>query len=448
MDEILSRQMPHSVEAEQAVLGSMLIDVRCIPTVVGMLSEDDFYIELNRDIFSTIYSMFNYARVIDPVTILEQMKEDGVGGNRDLSAYLFELMNITPTAANVVSYAKILKDKTLLRNIADAGSEINTMAMEGAGGAEEILEVSEKKVYDLRSGRAEKGLEPINKVLMSVYEQIEEASKRDDAVPGLTTGFSTLDRAMMGMNGGDFILFASRPGMGKTSVALNIMRAAAKSSGKSVAIFSLEMSREQLGLRLLSSESRVDNKKLQTGRLSEDDWDRITDAGQSLGAMKLLISDNPLITVADMSAQCRRIKDLGLVVIDYLQLMTSAGTNTTFSSENRTQVVSEISRMLKILAKDLNIPVVCLSQLSRANESRSDKRPVLSDLRESGAIEQDADVVVGLYRDDYYNKNSDNPGVAEFIILKNRRGETGTIYMHWDPEYTSFSVLENRYDEE
>ena len=447
MDEILSRQMPHSLEAEQAVLGSMLIDSRCIPTVVGMLSAEDFYVELNRDIFSTIYSMFNYSKVIDPVTILEQMKEDGVGENRDLSAYLFELMNITPTAANVASYAKILKDKSLLRGIADAGAYINEEAMSGSGDANDILELSEKRIYDLRSGRAEKGLEPINKVLISVYANIEEASKRENSVPGLTTGFSNLDNAIMGMNGGDLILFASRPGMGKTSVALNIALSAAKSSNKSVAIFSLEMSREQLGLRLLSSESLVDNKKLQTGRLSDADWDRIADAGQTLGSAKLLISDNPLISVADMSAQCRRVKDLGLVIIDYLQLMTSAGSNTTFSSENRTQVVSEISRMLKIMAKDINVPVVCLSQLSRANEGRTDKRPILSDLRESGAIEQDADVVVGLYRDDYYNKNSENPGVAEFIILKNRRGETGTLMMHWDPEYTSFTPLETRYDD-
>ena len=447
MDEILSRQMPHSVEAEQAVLGSMLIDSRCIPTVVGMLTAEDFYVQLNREIYATVYSMFNYSRVIDPVTILEQMKADGLGGNRDLASYLFELMNITPTAANVVSYAKILKDKSLLRGIADAGSAINDMAMEGIDEAEHILEASEKRIYDLRSGRAEKGLEPISRVLVGVYDQIEEASKRDNAVPGLTTGFSTLDAAIMGMNGGDLILIASRPGMGKTSVALNIVRHAARSSGKTVAVFSLEMSREQLGMRLLSSESLVDNKKLQTGRLSDDDWDRITEAGQSLGGMKLLISDNPLVTVADMNAQCRRVKDLGLVVVDYLQLMTSAGSNTTFSSENRTQVVSEISRMLKIMAKDMNVPVLCLSQLSRANEGRSDKRPMLSDLRESGAIEQDADVVIGLYRDDYYNKNSDVPGVAEFIILKNRRGETGTLQMHWEPQYTTFTPLETRYED-
>ncbi len=447
MDEILNRQMPHSIEAEQSVLGSMLIDSRCIPTVVGLLTAEDFYIQLNRDIFSTVYSMFNYSRVIDPVTILEQMKEDGVGDNRDLSAYLFELMNITPTAANVVSYCNILKDKTLLRGIADAGAGINNMAMDGTGAAGDILEASEKRIYDLRSGRAEKGLEPINKVLVSVYQNIEDAAKRDSAVPGLTTGFSGLDTAIMGMSGGDLIMIASRPGMGKTSVALNIALSAAKASGKSVAVFSLEMSREQLGMRLLSSVSLVDNKKLQTGRLSDEDWNRIADAGQILGSTKLLISDNPMATVADMSAQCRRVKDLGLVIIDYLQLMTSAGT-TNYSGENRQQVVSEMSRMLKIMAKDINVPVVCLSQLSRANEGRADKRPVLSDLRESGAIEQDADVVVGLYRDDYYNKNSDNPGVAEFIILKNRRGETGTIMMRWNPEYTSFSTLETRYDDE
>ena len=447
MDELLGRQVPNNIEAEQAVLGSMLIDPRCIGDVLGAVKAEDFYSTTNREIFETIYSMFNYSMVIDPVTVLENMRVNGVYNDRS-SQYIVELMDITPTAVNVLEYAAIVRDKAMLRNIAQAGSEINGLAMEGLGSASDILEAAEKRIYALRQGRNTTGLEPVSSVLRDVYEQLSIASKSDSRIPGLTTGLPDLDNVTMGLNKSDFILIASRPGMGKTSIALNIAMHVAKTTKKAVAIFSLEMSREQLAIRLLSSESFIDNKKLQTGRLSNDEWRKIALAAEAISNTDLRINDNPMLSVADMNAQCRRIQNLGLVVIDYIQLMQSASGTSGYTGENRTQVVSDISRMMKIMAKELNVPVICLSQLSRANEARTNKRPLLSDLRESGAIEQDADLVMGLYRDDYYNKDSDKPNVAECIILKNRRGETGTVELQWLPEYTTYSSIEHFHSEE
>lgn len=447
MDELLTKQMPHSVEAEQSVLGSMLIDSRCIAEVVGSLKPDDFYVTVNRNIFETIYSMFNYSQTVDPVTVIEQMKVNGVYTDTT-SEYILKLMDITPTAANVMEYVSIIKDKSLLRNVADAGNYISDLAMTGAGTASDILEASEQKIYAIRQGRASGGLEPVSKVLVDVYNNLSEASKNGNRIPGLSTGLYDLDTAIMGLNNSDLILIASRPGMGKTSIALNIALSVAKTTDKAVVIFSLEMSKEQLCMRLLSGESFVDNKKMQTGNLSEEDWRKIAAASVTIGGLDIRFDDNPMLSVADMNSACRRVKNLGLVVIDYLQLMQSAGgSSSSRSGENRTQVVSDISRMLKIMAKELNVPVVCLSQLSRANESRSDKRPMLSDLRESGAIEQDADIVLALYRDDYYNKETEIPNLAECIILKNRRGETGTIELKWLPEYTSYASIDRHHEE-
>ncbi|UOO38783.1 replicative DNA helicase [Oscillospiraceae bacterium CM] len=438
--------MPHSIEAEQAVLGAMLLDARCIGDVVGVLKPSDFYSTVNREIYETIYSMFTYSMVTDPVTVLEQMRVAGVLTDTS-PAYLLELVNITPTSANVMEYAAIVRDMALLRSIADTGSDILNMALEGAGGAAIILEAAEKKIYALRQGRNTQGLEPISKILISVYDQLSLAAKSGSKFPGLPSGLDDLDRFIMGLNNSDLILIASRPGMGKTSIALNIALHVAKTSGKSIAVFSLEMSREQLAMRLLSSESFIDNKKLQTGRLSADEWRKIGTAAAMISGYDLLINDNPSLSVADMNAQCRRLPNLGLVVIDYLQLMQSAGGNTKSSGDNRTQVVSDISRMLKIMAKELNVPVVCLSQLSRANEARHDKRPMLSDLRESGAIEQDADIVLGLYREDYYNKEVEQQNIAECLVLKNRRGETGTIELKWIPEFTTYTSLDRHHAE-
>ena len=447
MDDLLHRQIPHSTEAEQAVLGSMLIDARSVSSVIGALRAEDFYSANNREIFETIYSMFNFSMVIDPVTVLDKMKEDGVY-NDEAPSYIRDLMLITPTASNVMEYAAIVKDKALLRSIVDAGSDISEMAISGEGGATIILEAAEKRVYGLRQDKSRDGLEPISKVLVGVYEEISKASKNGSGIPGLTTGLYDLDKSIMGLNKGDLILIASRPGMGKTSIALNIALHVAKSSEKSVAIFSLEMSSEQLALRLLASESFIDSKKLQTGRIGPNEWRKLAGAASSISAADLLINDNASLSVADMNAQCRRVQNLGLVVVDYLQLMQSAAGARGSSNENRVQVVSEISRMMKIMAKELNVPLICLSQLSRANESRQNKRPLLSDLRESGAIEQDADIVLALYRDDYYNKESEAHNIAECIILKNRRGETGTIELHWLPEFTNFSSLDRHHSDD
>lgn len=447
MDELLARQMPHSVEAEQAVLGSILIDARCVPEVVEALRPDDFYLRQNREIYETIYSMFSYSAAIDPVTVLDHMRQNGVYDENSSRGYILQLMEITPTAANVGEYVSIVKDKALLRHLAEASGQITALVQEGTGTAQAVLDAAEQKIYAIRQGRSSQGLESISSVILEVFDRLNELAAQDSPVPGLPTGFSDLDGAIAGLNRSDLILLAARPGMGKTSMALNILLHTGKFSGKTVVFFSLEMSREQLAMRLISSEAFVDNKKLVTGRLTEEDWDKIALAAASLNKTKILIDDNPSLSVAEMNAKCRRVENLGLVIIDYLQLMQSAGGSTRYSGENRQQVVSDISRALKIMAKELRVPVLCLSQLSRGPESRGDKRPMLSDLRESGAIEQDADIVMFLYRDDYYNEDSENHNVAECIIAKNRHGETRKVELQWLPEFTAFSSLERRREE-
>ena len=447
MDELLGRKTPHSAPAEQAVIGSMLIDSKCIPEVLEKLKPDEFYIQLNRDIYETIYAMFSYSMVIDPVTVLGQMKVRGVYTD-NCEEYIAEIMRITPTAANVMEYAAIVRDRALLRRLGETADEINSMVYEGSGEAEAMLEAAERKIYALRQGRNVGGLIPVSSVVQTVFDEMNEAASSGNAIPGLPSGFPDLDRTILGLNNSELILVAGRPGMGKTSIALNMALHVGLNQKKSVAIFSLEMSREQLATRLLSRASLVPLQNLLTGQLSEEQWRSVSDAAQSLSMTNILIDDNPTLTVSEMNAQCRRVADLGLVVIDYLQLMQSAGSGHTWSNESRTQAVSDISRMLKIMAKELNVPVITASQLSRANESRQDKRPMLSDLRESGSIEQDADVVIGLYRDGYYNKESENPNLAEAIVLKNRKGQTGTVELSWLGEYTSFTSLERRHDDD
>ena len=446
MDELLHKVMPHSVEAEQAVLGAMLIDSRCVPEVIHHLKPHDFYLQSNREMFETILAMFNYAQVIDPVTVLEQMRQQEKA-SESTARYIVELMNITPTAGNVMEYVNIVADRSLMRAVAETAGEISELVHSGGGTADEVLELAEKKIFALRRDKTIGGLEPVSRVLQNAYAQIAEAAKRTDEIPGIRTGLPDLDRAIMGLNDSDLIFIASRPGMGKTSIALNIALEAAKKSQKAVAIFSLEMSKEQLATRLLSAESFVNSKKLQTGRLSPDDWGKLARAAADISRTKIMIDDNPSLTVSDMNAQCRRIPDLGLVVIDYLQLMTSAGGGMNIANQNRTQVVSEISRFMKIMAKELNVPLICLSQLNRASADRSNKRPMLSDLRESGSIEQDADIVLGLYREGYYNPETENPNAAECIIMKNRHGEVGTVEMLWLPEYTTYTSIDRKYDE-
>ena len=446
-DALLTNQMPHSPQAEQAVLGSMLIDADCVKDVMDQLQTQDFYLRTNRDIFETIYQMFVYSKPIDGVTVAGEMEKNGKS-NEQTRSYLVQLMEVTPTSANVMEYVRIVQEKSLMRQVAFAAGSITTMVQQGTGSAGDMLEAAEQRIYAIRRGRSAQGMVPVSMVLGDVMSQLAELSARGGkSVPGLSTGLSAVDAKINGMNKSDLLLLAARPGMGKTSMALNVALSAARESGKTVAIFSLEMSKEQLVTRLIASEGLVENTRLITGNLRESDWQRIAEAASALSCMDIRIDDNPLLTVADMNAKCRRLENLGLVVIDYLQLMTSAG-GKGYSGENRQQAVSDISRMLKIMAKELQVPVLCLSQLSRANEKREDKRPMLSDLRESGAIEQDADIVMFLYRDDYYNADTEKRNVAECIVAKNRHGETGKVELRWMPEYTAFGTLETRYDED
>ena len=447
MDELLLRQTPHSTEAEQAVLGSMLIDAACVKDVMDQLQPDDFYLRQNREIFETIYTMFVYSRPIDGLTVAGELEKAGLA-NDGTRAYLAQLMEVTPTSANVLEYVRLVREKALLRSVAAAAAEITAMVQEGTGAPGDVLEAAEQKIYAIRRGRSAQSMATIQVVLQEVMEHLAELSAQGGkTLPGLSTGFSAVDGKINGLNKSDLLLLAARPGMGKTSMALNVALNAAKESGQTVAVFSLEMSRDQLVTRLLASEGLIENTRLISGDLRESDWVKIAEGASSLSRLDIRIDDNPLLTVADMNAKCRRIENLGLVVIDYLQLMTSAG-GKGYSGENRQQAVSDISRMLKIMAKELQVPVLCLSKLSRANEKREDKRPMLSDLRESGAIEQDADIVMFLYRDDYYKEDSEKRNIAECIVAKNRHGETGKVELRWMPEYTTFGTLENRYDEE
>ena len=450
MDELNNLAMPHSVEAEQAVLGSMLIDDRCVPEVIARLSPDDFYMRQNRELYQVLFGMFNRFETIDPVTVLDRMKQAGVYDENTSVGYLRQLMDITPTAANVLEYADIVADKSLLRRIGGVSGELLQMVRDESATAPQILELAEQRIFAIRQGRSSMGMAHISSVMGQVWETVKARQASGQEFPGISTGLTDLDRKITGLNNSDLIILAARPGMGKTSLALNIANHAGKHSGKNVAIFSLEMNREQLGTRMLSTECLVDNKKLITGRIAgEDEWNRVAMGVAALSQTKIYIDDDASLSVAEINAKCRRIKDLGLVIIDYLQLMTSAG-GPAKAGENRQQIVSDMSRSLKLMAKELNVPVICMSQLSRANESRAtgQRRPMLSDLRESGAIEQDADIVMFIHRDSYYEDDAENPNVAECIVAKNRHGETGTVMLEWRPEYTVFRNLAYNYDEE
>ena len=443
MDELLGTRVPQSLQAEQAVIGSMLIDPACVPEVLKDARAEHFYNRINRDIFETIYAMFNYGQTIDAVTVQEQMRQRGVFREDSTKAYLKELMDNTPTTANVSKYVVIIRDKALQRDLGKVAGDITQMVSEGLGSADDMLESAERNIYALRRDRAIGGLKPISEVVSEVYDSLNQMAQEGEHLPGVPTGLIDLDNRLLGLNKGELVLIASRPGMGKTSIAMNIVVNVAKATGKTVAVFSLEMSRSQLVSRVLSGEALIDNKKILKGSLSAEEWRRFGAAAATIGPLNILIDDNPTLSVADMNAQCRRVKNLGLVAIDYLQLMSSAGGKQS-SGESRQQIVADMTRMLKIMAKELEVPVLCLSQLSRANEARQDKRPMLSDLRESGAIEQDADVVIGLYREGYYNKECEDPGAAEAIVLKNRKGETGIVPLRFLAEYTSYVSDERR----
>ena len=443
-EELLSRQMPQSLEAEQSVLGSILIDSRCINDVVGIVKPEDFYLQQNREIYEAIYAMFNFSQTIDPVTVLDKLRELGYYQDKSRD-YVLQLMEITPTAANAVRYANIVREKAMLRGLATAAQEISETVYSQVGTPAEMLEAAEKKIYALRKGERGDSLEHIGTVLHKVFDRLTELAQSDSAIPGLSTGLRDLDTKINGLNKSDLLLIAARPAMGKTSFALNIGLNVAKKYKKTVAFFSLEMSREQLAMRLLSGESFVDSQKMATGKLTEDEWGKLCMASAALSQTDIRVDDNASITVAEMNAKLRRLDNLGLVIIDYLQLMNGSGYGK--GGDNRVNVVSEISRSLKIMAKELNVPVICLSQLSRGPESRTDTRPMLSDLRESGAIEQDADEVLFLYRDEYYNPNTEDKGIAEVIVSKNRHGEVGTVKLQWLPQYTTFADREWKHAE-
>ncbi len=446
MEELLGRRVPWSAEAEQAVLGSCLIDDSCLPDVMNAVRAEDFYLEQNREIFETIYTMFTFSRAVDPVTVLDEMKARGVYRPDSSSQYFRELMQVTPTAANVLRYAAIVRDQALRRRLIQACDEVSGIASSEAGEAPAVLELAEKKIYALRQDQGAGGLMPVGQVVARVFSEINDLAENGQPIPGLSTGFRDIDRRILGLNRGDFALIAARPGMGKTSLGLNIALNAAKRSGRTVAIFSLEMSREQVVTRLLSAEALVPLGNLLTGNLTPEEWQRLTRACSTVSGTRIYINDNPTLTVAEMSAQSRRLPDLGLVMIDYLQLMQGSGSGHNWAGESRTQAVSDISRMMKIMAKELNVPLLCLSQLSRANEQRQDKRPQLSDLRESGSIEQDADVVMGIYREGYYSQECENPNLTEISVLKNRHGETGRDYLVWLGEYTVFRDADLRHE--
>ena len=448
MDELLTKQVPQSLEAEQSVLGSMLIDERCVPDVIGLLLPDDFYLQQNRDIYETIYTMFNFSQHIDPVTVLDKMKERGVYDEAHSYDYIAQLLQITPTAANVKQYCAIVRDKALLRNLGTAAGEITGLVQEGVGTAQEILEASEKKIYSLRKENSGDSLQHIGKVLLNVYDRLEELAESGSDIAGLSTGLHDLDRKINGLNKSDLLLIAARPGMGKTSLALNVALNVAKSTDKTVAFFSLEMSAVQLMMRLIIAETGLSGNDVKSGRLTPEQWRHLESATKPLGAAPLYIDDTPALSVFEFRSKARRLKihnDIKIIIIDYLQLMT--GNQDT--KGNREQEVAFISRTLKAIAKELNVPVIALSQLSRATEMRGgSKRPQLSDLRESGAIEQDADIVAFIHRPEYYGINQDEngmptAGMAEIILAKHRNGAVCDVNLRFLKEQARFADLED-----
>ncbi|NMA67448.1 MAG: replicative DNA helicase [Clostridiaceae bacterium] len=434
MDDI-TRIPPHHVEAEQSILGSLLIDRNALSEVSGRLKPETFYLEKHKEIFEAIISLYEESLPVDIVTVSDILSKRGTLEKVGDLDYIAHLANSVPTTANISHYVSIIEDKALLRNLIKVSGEISDMAYQGATDGAEVLNHAEKSVFDISQGMNRTGLEHINLVLDKTFTQLEELCQKKGDLTGVPSGFIDLDRKTSGFQNSDLILVAARPAMGKTSFVLNIAVNAALRKFP-VAIFSLEMSRTQLVNRILSLESMVELEKMRTGKLEADDWKKI---GHSLGPLSkspIYIDDNASLNTMEMMSKLRKLKlerGLGLVIIDYLQLMEGRK-----RSESRQQEISEISRSLKIMAKELNVPVIALSQLSRAPEQRNDHRPVLSDLRESGAIEQDADMVMFLYRDDYYNEDSERKNIVEVIIAKHRNGSTGTVELAWIPQYTKF----------
>lgn len=442
----LGKVPPHDIEAEQAVLGSMLTDKDAVIAAMEVLKPDSFYREDDKAIYEAMQNLYSRAEPIDLITLkneLETMsKLEQVGGIE----YLANLPEKAPTSANVQKYISIVEEKSMLRSLIKTANEIIDLGYSQTEEVEDIMDHAEKKIFDIMQNKNQKGYSPIKDVLVDSFTQLEELYNRKQHITGVPTGFTDLDYRTAGLHGSELILIAARPAMGKTAFALNLASNAAIRGGAGVAIFSLEMSKEQLVNRMLCSEAMVDSNKMRTGKLEEDDWAKLASAIGPLSESNIFIDDTPGVTVMDIRTKCRKLKlekDIGLIIIDYLQLITGNSKR----GGSREQEISEISRSLKILAKELNVPVIALSQLSRAVEQRPDHRPMLSDLRESGAIEQDADIVMFLYRDDVYNKESEKKDIAEVIIAKQRGGSTGTVDLLWMGTYTKFVNLETRYDD-
>lgn len=440
MDEaLIKRVLPHSVEAEQAVVGSMLMDRDAILTASEIISGEDFYQKAYGIVFDAVVEIFNEGKPVDLITLQTRLKEKDVPAEISSLEFVRDLVTAVPTSANVKYYAEIVAGKSMLRRLIKLNDDISNMCYLEKDSMEAILELTEKKVFELVQKRNTGDFVPIKDVVLNTLEKIELASKTSGSVTGLPTGFLDLDYKMAGLHPSDLILVAARPAMGKTAFVLNIAQHVAFKENKSVAIFSLEMSKEQLVNRLFSLEAQVDSQSLRTGNLKDEDWEKLIESAGIIGKSKLIIDDTPGISISELRSKCRKFKleqGLDLIIIDYLQLMTGRVGG---RSESRQQEISEISRALKGLARELNVPVIALSQLSRAVEQRPDHRPMLSDLRESGAIEQDADIVMFIYRDDYYNKDTELKNVAEIIIAKQRHGSIGTVNLTWLPNYTKFA---------
>lgn len=442
----LGKVPPHDIEAEQAVLGSMLTDKDAVIAAMETLKPESFYREDDKAIYEAMQNLYNRAEPIDLITLkneLETMsKLEQIGGIE----YLANLPEKAPTSANVQKYISIVEEKSMLRMLIKTANELVDLGYSQTEDVEDIMDHAEKKIFDIMQKKNQKGYSPIKDVLVESFTKLEELYNRKQPITGVPTGFTDLDYRTAGLHGSELILIAARPAMGKTAFALNLASNAALRGKTGVAIFSLEMSKDQLVNRMLCSEAMVDSNKMRTGKLEEDDWAKLAQAIGPLSEANVFIDDTPGITVMEIRTKCRKLKlekNIGLVIIDYLQLITGNGKK----GGSREQEISEISRSLKILAKELNVPVIALSQLSRAVEQRPDHRPMLSDLRESGAIEQDADIVMFLYRDDVYNKESEKKDIAEVIIAKQRGGTTGTVDLLWMGSYTKFVNLETRYDD-
>ena len=449
----LVRQAPVAIDAEQAVLGSIIVNPDSFDKVGGMITADDFYVEEHKHIYSTLLKMYGQSKTIDVITLVNGLVEQGFRDEAGGLQYISLMVDSVPSVANVKDYAKIVKDKSLLRKLIGVCDEISSDAYNESNEVKTILDSAEQKIFDLTHNSESKEFRHIRDVLHLVYQDLELKQQTKGAVDGAKTGFSGVDKMLVQMGKGDLVIVGARPGMGKTSFALNIATNVAKNTGKAVAIFSLEMSAEQLVTRVISSEALVDSHSLRTGRISNEDWPNIAEVASTLSGCEIYIDDTSAITTTDMKAKLRRLQNLGLVVIDYIGLM-----QTTANTDNRAQQVGEISRNLKIMAKDFGIPIVCCAQLNRGTESRpgAGKRPTLADLRDSGSIEQDADIVLFLYRDEYYKDISGNHGddagadsanIAEVIIAKNRHGSVGNVKMGWIGQFTKFRTLEEDFGE-